>query len=43
MSGSGAGIQMNYDLTALDILIAVAEDRNLTKAARRKYLAVSAT
>lgn len=33
---------MNYDLTTLDILIAVAEDRNLTKAARRKYLAVSA-
>ena len=33
---------MNYDLTTLDIFVAVAEEKNLTRAARRKHLAVSA-
>lgn len=33
---------MRYDLTSLDVFTAVAEEKNLTKAARRKHLAVSA-
>ena len=33
---------MRYDLTSLDIFIAVAEERNLTRAARVRHLAVSA-
>ncbi|OWT55606.1 LysR family transcriptional regulator [Candidimonas nitroreducens] len=33
---------MKYDLTTLAILLAVAEEKNLTRAARRRHLAVSA-
>lgn len=33
---------MRYDLTSLDLFISVAEERNLTRAARIKHLAVSA-
>ena len=33
---------MRYDLTSLDIFIAVAEERNLTRVARIKHLALSA-
>lgn len=33
---------MRYDLTSLDVFITVAEERNLTRAARIKHLAVSA-
>lgn len=33
---------MRYDLTSLDIFITVAQERNLTRAARLKHLAVSA-
>lgn len=33
---------MRYDLTSLDLFTAVAEEKNLTRAARRKHLAVSA-
>ncbi|RRV10126.1 LysR family transcriptional regulator [Pseudomonas sp. v388] len=33
---------MRYELTSLDIFITVAEERNLTRAARLKHLAVSA-
>lgn len=33
---------MRYDLVSMDIFIAVAEERNLTRAARRLHLAVSA-
>ncbi len=33
---------MRYDITSLDLFIAVAEERNLTRAARLKHLAVSA-
>jgi DNA-binding transcriptional LysR family regulator len=31
-----------YDITSLDLFITVAEERNLTRAARLKHLAVSA-
>jgi DNA-binding transcriptional LysR family regulator len=34
--------QVRYDITSLDLFIAVAEERNLTRAARLKHLAVSA-
>jgi DNA-binding transcriptional LysR family regulator len=33
---------MRYDLTSLDVFTTVAEEKNLTKAARRRHLAVSA-
>lgn len=33
---------MRYDLTSMDLFIAVAEERNLTRAAKRSHLAVSA-
>ncbi|VVN79374.1 HTH-type transcriptional regulator CysL [Pseudomonas fluorescens] len=33
---------MRYDITSLDLFISVAEERNLTRAARIKHLAVSA-
>lgn len=33
---------IRYDLTSLDVFTAVAEEKNLTQAARRKHLAVSA-
>ncbi|UZE14245.1 helix-turn-helix domain-containing protein [Pseudomonas sp. B21-053] len=33
---------MRYDLTSLDLFITVAQERNLTRAARIKHLAVSA-
>jgi DNA-binding transcriptional LysR family regulator len=33
---------MRYDLTSLDVFATVAEEKNLTKAARRRHLAVSA-
>ncbi|MGJ7516292.1 LysR substrate-binding domain-containing protein [Pseudomonas baetica] len=33
---------MRYDITSLDLFIAVADERNLTRAARLKHLAVSA-
>ncbi|ANN76649.1 LysR family transcriptional regulator [Bordetella flabilis] len=33
---------MRYDLTSLELFASVAEEKNLTKAARRKHLAVSA-
>ncbi|MCC6076543.1 LysR substrate-binding domain-containing protein [Pseudomonas sp. GCM10022188] len=33
---------MRYDLTSLDLFIAVADERNLTRAARLRHLAVSA-
>ncbi|WP_256572639.1 LysR family transcriptional regulator [Pseudomonas sp. NFACC08-1] len=33
---------VRYDITSLDLFISVAEERNLTRAARIKHLAVSA-
>ncbi|AHF66579.1 helix-turn-helix domain-containing protein [Pseudomonas cichorii] len=33
---------MRYDLTSLDVFITVAEERNLTRSARIRHLAVSA-
>ncbi|HEU0230469.1 MAG TPA: LysR family transcriptional regulator [Burkholderiaceae bacterium] len=33
---------MNYDLVTLDLLVTVAECKNLTRAAQRKHLAPSA-
>jgi DNA-binding transcriptional LysR family regulator len=33
---------LRYDLTRLDLFITVAQERNLTRAARIKHLAVSA-
>lgn len=33
---------MRYDLTSMELFIAVAEERNVTRAARRCHLAVSA-
>ena len=33
---------MRYDLTSLELFVAVAEEANLTRAAERQHLAVSA-
>ncbi|WP_306665704.1 LysR family transcriptional regulator, partial [Pantoea sp. GbtcB22] len=33
---------MRYDLVSLSLFVAVAEEQNLTRAARRKHMAVSA-